>query len=136
MSREGDSVARESKIINHMIEDDCPNNVLPIPNVESSIFSRVIEWFKKHTQMEGDDNNDNEEERLRLWADLDTDSLYDLSWQPTTLTLSTCWTSPADYLDIRGSILSSVTEHHNNEEEELRSSADLADIIPVCYLTW
>ncbi|RWR77140.1 SKP1-like protein 1B [Cinnamomum micranthum f. kanehirae] len=79
MSREGDSVARESKTINHMIEDDCANNVLPIPNVESSIFSRVIEWFKKHTQMEGDDNNDNEEEeRLRLWADLDTDSLYDL----------------------------------------------------------
>ncbi|KAJ8637287.1 hypothetical protein MRB53_011554 [Persea americana] len=143
MSMEGerfeveDSVARESKIINHMIAYDCANKVLPIPNVESSIFSGVIEWCKKHNEMEDDNNNneEEEEEELRSWAELDTDTLYDLSWQPTSLTLSTCWTSPAEYLDIRGSIRSRVTEHHHNEEEELRPRAHL-DLVTLCYLAW
>ncbi|KAJ8637288.1 hypothetical protein MRB53_011555 [Persea americana] len=101
MSMEGerfeveDYVARESKIISNMMEDDCANNVIPVPNVKASILSKMIEWCKKHAQMKEDDNNSNKEkeEELRSWdkefVDLDTDTLYGLL-------------VAANYLDIKG----------------------------------
>ncbi|RWR74298.1 SKP1-like protein 1B [Cinnamomum micranthum f. kanehirae] len=54
-----DYVARESKIISNMMEDDCANNVIPVPNVMASILSKMIEWCKKHVQMKEDNNNNN-----------------------------------------------------------------------------
>ncbi|MFS7978363.1 putative S-phase kinase-associated protein [Helianthus anomalus] len=31
-----------------MIEDDCADTTIPLPNVTSNIFSKVIEYCKKH----------------------------------------------------------------------------------------
>ncbi|RWR74617.1 WSKP1 protein [Cinnamomum micranthum f. kanehirae] len=46
-----------------MMEDDCANNVIPVPNVMASILSKMIEWCKKHAQMKEDNNNNNNEEK-------------------------------------------------------------------------
>ncbi|KAJ8637286.1 hypothetical protein MRB53_011553 [Persea americana] len=101
MSMEGerfeveDYVARESKIISNMMEDDCANNVIPVPDVKASILSKMIEWCKKHAQMKEDDNNSNKEKEKELsswdkeFVDLDTDTLYYLL-------------VAANYLDIKG----------------------------------
>ena len=42
------AVALESQTIKHMIEDDCADNGIPLPNVTSKILSKVIEYCKKH----------------------------------------------------------------------------------------
>ncbi|GFP91946.1 skp1-like protein 1a [Phtheirospermum japonicum] len=34
-----------------MIEDDCANNVIPLPNITSKILSKVIEYFKRHVDV-------------------------------------------------------------------------------------
>uniref|UniRef100_A0A7N0V2V1 SKP1-like protein n=1 Tax=Kalanchoe fedtschenkoi TaxID=63787 RepID=A0A7N0V2V1_KALFE len=41
-------VALESQTIKHMIEDDCADNGIPLPNVNSRILAKVIEYCKKH----------------------------------------------------------------------------------------
>ncbi|KAH6780218.1 S phase associated protein 1 [Perilla frutescens var. hirtella] len=43
-----EAVAVESQTIKHMIEDDCADNVIPLPNVTGKILSKVIEYCKKH----------------------------------------------------------------------------------------
>uniref|UniRef100_A0ACD5YCS4 Uncharacterized protein n=2 Tax=Avena sativa TaxID=4498 RepID=A0ACD5YCS4_AVESA len=45
-----ESVAMKSQTIKHMIEDDCANNVIPLPNVSSKILSKVIEYCTKHVE--------------------------------------------------------------------------------------
>ncbi|VAH97693.1 unnamed protein product [Triticum turgidum subsp. durum] len=45
-----EAVAMESQTIPHMIEDDCADNGIPLPNVDSKILSKVIEYCKKHVQ--------------------------------------------------------------------------------------
>ena len=44
------AVALESQTIKHMIEDDCADNGIPLPNVTSKILSKVIEYCKKHVE--------------------------------------------------------------------------------------
>ena len=43
-----EAVALESQTIKHMIEDDCTDNGIPLPNVTSKILSKVIEYCKRH----------------------------------------------------------------------------------------
>ena len=43
-----EAVVMESQTIKHMIEDDCTDNGIPLPNVSSNILLKVIEYFKKH----------------------------------------------------------------------------------------
>ncbi|XP_051139665.1 SKP1-like protein 1A [Andrographis paniculata] len=43
-----EAVALESQTIKHMIEDDCADNVIPLPNVTGKILSKVIEYCKRH----------------------------------------------------------------------------------------
>ncbi|XP_020574234.1 LOW QUALITY PROTEIN: SKP1-like protein 1A [Phalaenopsis equestris] len=43
-----EAVAMESQTIRHMIEDGCADNGIPLPNVNSKILSKVIEYCKKH----------------------------------------------------------------------------------------
>ncbi|KAL0314545.1 UNVERIFIED_CONTAM: SKP1-like protein 1A [Sesamum radiatum] len=43
-----EAVAVESQTIKHMIEDDCADNVIPLPNVTGKILSKVIEYCKRH----------------------------------------------------------------------------------------
>ncbi|KAI3919484.1 hypothetical protein MKW98_030195 [Papaver atlanticum] len=43
-----ESVALQSQTIKHMIEDDCTDNGIPLPNVTSKILAKVIEYRTKH----------------------------------------------------------------------------------------
>ncbi|KQJ99541.1 SKP1-like protein 1 [Brachypodium distachyon] len=43
-----EAVAKESRTILHMIEDDCADNGIPLPNVDAKILTKVIEYCKKH----------------------------------------------------------------------------------------
>ncbi|KAL2512830.1 SKP1-like protein 1A [Abeliophyllum distichum] len=43
-------VALESQTIKHMVEDDCADNVIPLPNVTGKILSKIIEYCKKHVE--------------------------------------------------------------------------------------
>ncbi|KAF6143645.1 hypothetical protein GIB67_004174 [Kingdonia uniflora] len=43
-----EDVAMESQTIKHLIEDDCANNPVPLPNVMNSTMVKVIEYCKKH----------------------------------------------------------------------------------------
>uniref|UniRef100_A0A1J3CQQ0 SKP1-like protein n=1 Tax=Noccaea caerulescens TaxID=107243 RepID=A0A1J3CQQ0_NOCCA len=45
-----EAVALESQTIAHMVEDDCVDNGVPLPNVTSKILSKVIEYCKKHVE--------------------------------------------------------------------------------------
>ena len=45
-----EAVAIESQTIKHMIEDDCADNGIPLPNVTSKILAKVIEYCKKHVE--------------------------------------------------------------------------------------
>jgi S-phase kinase-associated protein 1 len=47
-----EAVAMESQTIRHIIEDDCADNSVPLPNVNSKILSKVIEYCSKHVQAE------------------------------------------------------------------------------------
>ncbi|KAL2905921.1 SKP1-like protein 1B [Bienertia sinuspersici] len=77
-------VALESQTIKHMVEDDCADSVIPLPNVTSKILSKVIEYCKKHVDSpKSSDNNDRQvDEELKNWdADfvkVDQATLFDL----------------------------------------------------------
>ncbi|MBO8584316.1 hypothetical protein INO15_14425, partial [Staphylococcus aureus] len=75
-----------------MIEDDCADNGIPLPNVTSKILSKVIEYCKKHVEAQkaagedkkaaGEDKTKTVEEELKTWdADfvkVDQATLFDL----------------------------------------------------------
>ncbi|KAI4970387.1 hypothetical protein ZWY2020_001301 [Hordeum vulgare] len=44
------TVAMESQTLRHMIEDECTDNAIPLPNVTSKILSKVIEYCNQHVQ--------------------------------------------------------------------------------------
>ncbi|XP_028774488.1 SKP1-like protein 1A isoform X1 [Neltuma alba] len=76
-----EAVALQSQTIKHMIEVDCADGDIPLPNVTSKILAKVIEYCKKHV----DDANSEEkisEDDLRAWdADfvrVDQATLFDL----------------------------------------------------------
>lgn len=56
-----EAVALESQTIKHMIEDNCADNGIPLPNVTSKILAKVIEYCSKHveTRMEAQNNANN-----------------------------------------------------------------------------
>ncbi|GJX35173.1 SKP1-like protein 1B [Tanacetum coccineum] len=43
-------LALQSKRTKHMIEGDCANPTIPLPNVTSVILAKVIEYCKKHVE--------------------------------------------------------------------------------------
>ncbi|KAL5752432.1 hypothetical protein ACOSP7_022619 [Xanthoceras sorbifolium] len=86
-------VANESQTIKHMIEDDCANSGIPVPNVTSKILAKVIEYCKKHVESAaktGDrssSNNNNSasaavDDELKNWdaefVKVDQATLFDL----------------------------------------------------------
>ncbi|KAL5196408.1 hypothetical protein ABZP36_010038 [Zizania latifolia] len=85
-----EAVAMESQTIRHMIEDDCADNGIPLPNVNSKTLSKVIEYCNKHAHAASkpsDDanasaNNSTSGEDLKNWdADfvkVDQATLFDL----------------------------------------------------------
>ncbi|GLU02723.1 hypothetical protein SLE2022_199630 [Rubroshorea leprosula] len=76
-----EAVAVESQTIKHMIEDDCADNVIPLPNVPSKILSKVIEYCKKHVEAAADKEKAGEEE-MKNWdaefVKVDQKTLFDL----------------------------------------------------------
>ncbi|XP_047074840.1 SKP1-like protein 1 [Lolium rigidum] len=96
-----EAVAMESQTIRHMIEDDCADNKIPLPNVNSKILSKVIEYCNKHVQVAkpmADGAADGASalspvEDLKNWdaefVMVDQDTLFDLSLA-------------ANYLNIKG----------------------------------
>lgn len=79
-----EAVALESQTIRHMIEDDCADNGIPLPNVTSKILSKVVEYCKKHVDFSQAKSSDDRtpEEDLKAWdADfvkVDQATLFDL----------------------------------------------------------
>ena len=78
-----EAVAVESQTIKHMIEDDCADNGIPLPNVTSKILAKVIEYCKKHVECpNSDDRPSSSADDLKAWDDefvkVDQTTLFDL----------------------------------------------------------
>ncbi|GLT34983.1 hypothetical protein SLA2020_094680 [Shorea laevis] len=78
-----EAVALESQTIKHMIEDDCADNGIPLPNVTSKILSKVIEYCKKHVEAsKSEDRATSADEELKAWdsdfVKVDLATLFDL----------------------------------------------------------
>ncbi|KAF8406619.1 hypothetical protein HHK36_008709 [Tetracentron sinense] len=76
-----EAVAVESQTIKHMIEDNCADNGIPLPNVTSKILSKVIEYCKKHVETPKIEDRGIDEE-LKNWdaefVKVDQATLFDL----------------------------------------------------------
>jgi S-phase kinase-associated protein 1 len=78
-----EAVALESQTIKHMIEEDCADNAIPLPNVTSKILSKVIEYCKKHVETpKSDDRPSSADDDLKSWdaefVKVDQATLFDL----------------------------------------------------------
>lgn len=76
-----EAVALESQTIKHMIEDDCADSGIPLPNVTSKILAKVIEYCKKHVDAVNSDEKVTEDD-LKAWdtefVKVDQATLFDL----------------------------------------------------------
>ncbi|GMY12278.1 SKP1-like protein 1B [Fagus crenata] len=76
-----EAVALESQTIKHMIEDECADNGIPLPNVTSKILAKVIEYCKKHVEATNPDERTSDED-LKAWdaefVKVDQATLFDL----------------------------------------------------------
>jgi S-phase kinase-associated protein 1 len=79
-----EAVAVESQTIKHMIEDDCADNEIPLPNVTSKILAKVIEYCKKHVEADADKDATitGKDEFMKSWdaefVKVDKNTLFDL----------------------------------------------------------
>lgn len=68
-----EAVARQFKIIAHMIEDDCAGKAIPLNNVTAEILTLVIEYANKHAEEAGGEVDEEEDEEakkeLNSWDD-------------------------------------------------------------------
>ncbi|KAF5204711.1 Skp1-like protein 1a [Thalictrum thalictroides] len=73
-----ETVILQSQTIKHMIEDECADDGIPVPNVTSKILAKVIEYCKQHA--EGGEST--EEAVLKKWdadfVSVDLATLFDL----------------------------------------------------------
>ncbi|KAB2618204.1 SKP1-like protein 1A [Pyrus ussuriensis x Pyrus communis] len=87
-----EAVALESQTIKHMIEDDCADNGIPLPNVTSKILAKVIEYCKKHVDAAKPDEKISEDD-LKAWdqefVKVDQVTLFDLILAANYLNIKT-----------------------------------------------
>ncbi|XP_004306259.1 PREDICTED: SKP1-like protein 1A [Fragaria vesca subsp. vesca] len=67
-----EAVALQLQTIKHMIEDDCAEGGIPLPNVTGKILAKVIEYCKKHIRAVAKDSSSfglssNEDDALKTW---------------------------------------------------------------------
>ncbi|RID56995.1 hypothetical protein BRARA_F00402 [Brassica rapa] len=62
-----EAVALQSQTIANMIEDDCVDNEIPIPNINGEILSKVIVYCKKHVVLPDGDSSSSAKEELKAW---------------------------------------------------------------------
>ncbi|KAB2615036.1 SKP1-like protein 1A [Pyrus ussuriensis x Pyrus communis] len=92
MFEEEEAVAMESQTIKHIWEDGCTGNTIPLPNVTSVIFAKVIEYCRKHREEDkaiAADGENNFKEWDAEFMKINHNILYDLIMA-------------ANYLDIKG----------------------------------
>lgn len=119
-----EEIALQSQTIKHVIEDDCADGGIPLPNVTGKILAKVIEYCKKHT--------DGDKEELKNWdvefVKVDQATLFDLILAANYLKVKdlldlTCQTV-ADM--IKGKTPEEIRKTYNTknftpeEEEEIR----------------
>ncbi|KAM1387840.1 hypothetical protein ACFX2I_016034 [Malus domestica] len=77
-----EAVALESQTIKHMVEDDCADNGIPLPNVTSKILAKVIEYCRKHVEAAKPEERPAVDEDLKAWdaefVKVDQATLFDL----------------------------------------------------------
>ncbi|XP_022751494.1 SKP1-like protein 1B [Durio zibethinus] len=76
-----EAVALESETIKHIIEEDCADTGIPLPNVTSKILAKVIEYCKKHVETPKTDDRAADDE-VKSWdaefVKVDQATLFDL----------------------------------------------------------
>ncbi|WJX45229.1 hypothetical protein P8452_32124 [Trifolium repens] len=50
-----------------MIEDNCANSGIPIPNITGQILAKVIEYCKKHAEVASSEEGKPNEDDLKAW---------------------------------------------------------------------
>ncbi|XP_059623744.1 SKP1-like protein 1A [Cornus florida] len=76
-----EAVALESQTIKHMIEDDCADSVIPLPNIASKILPMIIEYCKKHVETAKSEDKTSdafETFKANFVKDVDQATLFDL----------------------------------------------------------
>uniref|UniRef100_A0A0D9UXP2 SKP1-like protein n=1 Tax=Leersia perrieri TaxID=77586 RepID=A0A0D9UXP2_9ORYZ len=76
-----EAVASMSQQIQHMIEDDCTENGIPLPNVTSKVLTKILEYCEKHVAVSSEKEADAEEKLKSFDAEfiaVDMTMLYDL----------------------------------------------------------
>ncbi|XP_021809114.1 SKP1-like protein 1A [Prunus avium] len=98
-----EAVAMQSQTIKHMVEDNCADGTIPLPNVTSNILAKVIEYCRKHNEEAAD--GENKEDILKKATDGDNkeDSLKDWDAKFMTVDQETLYhlIMAANYLDIK-----------------------------------
>uniref|UniRef100_A0A2N9GQ36 SKP1-like protein n=1 Tax=Fagus sylvatica TaxID=28930 RepID=A0A2N9GQ36_FAGSY len=99
-----ESVAMESQTIKHMIEDDCADSVIPLPNVTGEILARVIEYCKKHVEAASGSESDVAVACYSSWPPKPEDKLKDWDSEFVKVKQNTLFDLilAANYLDIKG----------------------------------
>ncbi|KAL5995667.1 SCF ubiquitin ligase complex protein SKP1b [Asimina triloba] len=77
-----EAVALQSQTIKHMIEDDCADSGIPLPNVTGKILSKVIEYCRKHVEAQKTSDEKAAEDDLKSWdaefVKVEQGTLFDL----------------------------------------------------------
>uniref|UniRef100_A0A0D9Y024 SKP1-like protein n=1 Tax=Leersia perrieri TaxID=77586 RepID=A0A0D9Y024_9ORYZ len=78
-----EAVASMSQQVSHMIEDDCTENGIPLPNVTSKILTKIIEYCKMHAAVSSETKEAAADEKKLKSFDaefiaVDKTTLYDL----------------------------------------------------------
>uniref|UniRef100_A0A0E0LUE5 SKP1-like protein n=1 Tax=Oryza punctata TaxID=4537 RepID=A0A0E0LUE5_ORYPU len=72
----------QSQTLFHMIEDDCADSGIPLPNVTGVVLAKVVEYFNKHAATEAIADKAKREEELKSFdaefVDVDKTMLLDI----------------------------------------------------------
>ncbi|CAA0813364.1 SKP1-like protein 1A [Striga hermonthica] len=97
-----ESVAVESQTIKHMIEDECADNVIPLPNVTGKILSKVIEYCKRHVDAAAATNAARAEDKLASTANTEDDlKAFDVDFVKVDQSMLFDLILAANYLNIK-----------------------------------